>query len=375
MKVAFVVGGLPFGGIENQLLSMCSYLIKGSDIQPVVVNISGTGMLVDDFIKANIDYVNISNDLKSIKTYNVSTIFKLRKAFKEINPDLIHTMHFSANYFSRLASIGLNKPIITHIRSMTGERKAFRRFADKFLSRYTTMYLSVSEMVKDFVEERHNLAKVPNKVLYNFFDVEKLNFEHIEKTSFFDSDAKVIVFTGRLVKLKNVDKIIKSLPFVQKRFPESRLLIVGDGGLLTELKELAASLNISDSVVFTGYQKDVMSLLNISDVFAMPSEYEGFGNSHLEAMFVGLPAVISQNVPTKEFAQDAVVISDTAPEKLAEAFIEIFSDENLRKKMSFRAKEIAESFTLDNYIKKLTEIYKECLRTYSAEKNNVSTTT
>lgn len=359
MKVAFVIGGLPFGGIEVQLLEMASYMIRKGDIKPVVINISGTGMLMKDFQEAGIELINIFDDTDSLKTFKIGTLLALRKVFKEVNPDIIHTAHFSANYFARLASIGLGKPMVTHIHNIKSEKKAYRRVADKFLSKYTTQYLAVSEMVKEYVEREHSSAKIPCKVLYNFFDVSKLNFEKLDKSEYAPANSKVIVSTGRLVLQKNVDKIIKSMPFVLQEYPDAHLLIVGDGNLSDELKHLSSSLHLDGHVTFTGYRKDVMALLDISDIFVMPSEYEGFGNSHLEAMFMGLPAVISENVPTKEFASKAVVVCDTTPKSIAQGLLSILKDEKLYAEMSKKAKEVSKSFSLDSYINSMMDIYKE----------------
>jgi phosphatidylinositol alpha-1,6-mannosyltransferase len=116
------------------------------------------------------------------------------------------------------------------------------------------------------------------------------------------ADAPVVVCTARMVKRKGQDTLVKAWPSVVAQLPNARLLLVGDGPNRTSVERLAKSLEIQDSVIFTGALpwKEVPAFTDAGDVFAMPVrsrllglETEAFGIVFLEAAACGLPIVAS----------------------------------------------------------------------------------
>ncbi|SMO50363.1 Glycosyltransferase involved in cell wall bisynthesis [Balnearium lithotrophicum] len=357
MKVVFVVGGLPFGGIENLLFDVSKELIK-RNFRFKIINISGTGSKLQEFLNAGISIINLNKNLKTLKTYRLDTAFKLRKLLKEISPNIVHSMQFSADYFSRISSLSINTKIITHIHNIKREHRIERRIFNKFLSLRTNIFLSVSKEVYRIVEKEHNLFSKPHYILYNGVDFSKFKV----KTRFrLGSSFKYIVCVGRLVKQKNFDIAIKAFSLIEKELPNTKLLIVGEGNEKEKLKDLAKSLNLSNKVIFTGYRSDVPGILKQSHVLLMPSEYEGLGIAHLEAMYAGLPAVISPNVPSKEIASNCSFVVPINPKDIANAVKKLLSDENLYKELSEKAKETAKNYSIENYVNKLIDLYNGAL--------------
>jgi len=93
----------------------------------------------------------------------------------------------------------------------------------------------------------------------------------------------------------------------------------------------------------------------------MPSSYEGFPITHLEAMYAGLPAIISPYVPSKEVASECSLIVPIDPRKIANALDRLLTDENFYKKLSRKAIEIAQEFTIERYVDKLLNLYEDVL--------------
>src|SRR6185503_5168831 len=124
------------------------------------------------------------------------------------------------------------------------------------------------------------------------------------------SDAPVLLSVSRLFSWKGQRELVRSLALVKKRFPSVRALIVGEdepyvhGGSFTqELKQLAASLGVTDNVIFTGPRSDVAQIMAASDVYAMPSYEEPFGIVFLEAMAMKMPVVAVNNGGTPEVVE------------------------------------------------------------------------
>ena len=358
MKILFVVGGLPFGGIENLLFDI-SLELKKRDVKFSIINISGTGEKVKDFIKADLPVINLGNSKRSLKTFRLDTALKLRKLIVDFRPDIIHSMQFSADYFTRISSFGLSFPkIITHIQTIRKEKRLERQIFNKLLSYKTNIFLSSSKAIFNVVEKEHNMAGRPHYVLYNAINPSRFACKYeLPKSLMFSNKFKYVVCVGRLVKLKNFDVAIKAFALLEKKLPNVRLVIVGEGGERKRLETLIKNLNLKNKVILTGYVPNAFPIIERSHVFLMPSSFEGFPIAHLEAMYAGLPAVISPFVPSQEVASECSLVAPISPEDIANALYRLLSDEQLYRKFSLRAREIAQQFTIDKYVDKLLNLY------------------
>jgi len=363
IKVAYVIGGLPFGGVENWLLDLVLALRQGNDIIPYVLNLSGTGNLMPKFAAMGIDVICIGNDKKAINTHKLSTVLALRSKLRQIDPDVIHTLHFSGDYFGRLASLGLGKPVFTHLRNTKSERKGFRRIANKLLSYATTCYFSVSGQVAETVRKDHNVAGRPSYILYNAVDPKKLLVDPIDLGERYGLKGRVIIGVGRFVAQKNFDKLIKAFAILKESVQDVSLLLLGDGDQMAALKDLVGGLNLQGDVCMPGYtnNEDIPGHLKSSYLLAMPSQYEGLPITHVEALFCGLPAVISEHVPSLEIASEASLVCRTEVDDIADKLLTILNDPALHKQLSEAALAIAPRYSIGNYVTELVDYYSKFL--------------
>lgn len=108
-------------------------------------------------------------------------------------------------------------------------------------------------------------------------------------------ESQVIGYAGRIEKMKRLDLLLEGFSLVLTRHPQARLMIIGEGQLRPRLEALAASLGISQAVIWTGFRQDIPRLLAAMDVYVQPSANEGLSKAMLEAMAAGKP-VISTDV-------------------------------------------------------------------------------
>lgn len=115
-----------------------------------------------------------------------------------------------------------------------------------------------------------------------------------------------LITTSRLVFKNAVDDVIKSLSHLPKN---TKFLILGDGPLKDELKQLAKEQEVEDRVYFLGNidQEQMPKYLHVSDIFVRPSRSEGMGNSFIEAMAAGLPVIATQEGGIADFLFDPVL--------------------------------------------------------------------
>jgi glycosyltransferase involved in cell wall biosynthesis len=102
---------------------------------------------------------------------------------------------------------------------------------------------------------------------------------------------KRVITTARLSKEKGIDILIRAWGHVVSEEKESKLVIVGDGTLMDELKKLAECLGVGESIIFTGMVQNTTRYLIEADIFVLPSRAEGLSNALLEAMSYGLPCI------------------------------------------------------------------------------------
>ena len=110
-------------------------------------------------------------------------------------------------------------------------------------------------------------------------------------------DSFVIGHVGRFSQEKNHSFIVSLFSEIHERIPKSKLLLVGDGELLTDVEEEVQKRHIEESVIFTGNVDNVPDYYQVMDIFVLPSLYEGFSFVTLEAQAAGLPCLISTGVP------------------------------------------------------------------------------
>lgn len=357
MKVAYIVGGLPFGGIERWLYDLCTEFRENGLVQARVFNVSGTGDLMPEYLAAGIDVECLAHSTRALSTCRFDTTRILRRMLKAYAPDIIHTMHFTANYHGRIAALGLGIPVLVHLHNIKHERRFSRRVADKLLSCLTSQYLAVSEAVADLARTDHNLAGRPVQVLYNALMPERLDYAPLDLKEMYGLDSPVVIAVGRCVPQKNFDLLIRAAAILRDSGQSVSLVLVGEGPERPRLESLLSELKLSGQVVLTGFRSDVPAFLKAADIFVMPSDYEGFPIAHLEAMYCGLPAIVSEHVPSREIADGACILCKRDPEDIARKIAQLLSDDAMRTSMAGRARAVAQGHTMQAYALALYDIY------------------
>lgn len=130
----------------------------------------------------------------------------------------------------------------------------------------------------------------------------------------------VICSVCRLVEEKNLSILLKAFQQVVGRndsLYQYKLVIAGDGPLRTKLEACAIDLGIDKDVFFVGYTDKAENIFTISDMFVLPSTYEGFGHVHLEANACGIPVIGFKNNPPEILTASDEIICDGVNGKIA----------------------------------------------------------
>ncbi len=165
-------------------------------------------------------------------------------------------------------------------------------------------------------------------------------------------DKPTILYLGRLKKYKSIQHLISAFKIVKEKLPDARLMIVGTGDYLAELKSQAHSLGLDDSVEFPGFVPldNKLERMRKAHVGVLPSIREGWGLTNIECNAVGTTVVAADSPGLRDSVKDGVTgllypYSDI--ESLATKLLMILTDDKYRQKLEQDALKWAQSFDWD----------------------------
>lgn len=208
-------------------------------------------------------------------------------------------------------------------------------------------------------EKYWNEGKV--KILKNAIDLEKFAYVPEMRTKmrqqFGVEDKYVVGHVGRFAPQKNHTFLLDIFCEIKKQEKNAVLLLVGDGELRPEIEEKVKKLDLWDSVIFTGVRDDVGKLMQMMDVFVMPSLFEGLGIVLIEAQTAGLPCFTSENVVAKE-ARVTELLKFCSLEQQPVIWAKDILEKNARYTRMSQVEQVAKKgYDSNDAAKKLQEFY------------------
>jgi len=217
--------------------------------------------------------------------------------------DLLHVHyaipHASAAYMAKqiLKKKGKEIPVITTLHgtdiTLVGKDKTFEPVVTFSINESD----AITAVSNNLQKETYHNFKIEKEiqVIYNFVDTKRFSKKPLDafRKALAPNGEKIITHASNFRKVKRIKDVIDIFQGIHQKIP-SKLLMVGDGPDRPEAEEQCRKLNLCDDVRFLGKQHEMEEILAISDLFLLPSEYESFGLSALEAMAAGVP-VLSTN--------------------------------------------------------------------------------
>jgi L-malate glycosyltransferase len=160
-------------------------------------------------------------------------------------------------------------------------------------------------------------------------------------------DDFTLLFIGRVAVIKDLPTMLRAVAIAVEKLPNLKLWVVGDGPVRNDLEAIASQLGISGNVRFWGQQMDTARFYNAADAFIMSSVSEGVPMSLLQAMSVGLPAVLTDVGGMGEvirLSQSGLLSPVGDAQAMADSIVEIATNTSLRAEFSRRARSIYEEF-------------------------------
>ncbi len=341
IKISFVISGSEIGGTEKMVLLTAESLPPETFCPPVVFAIKGTGKFTEELNRKS-----IKNRVFNLKA-NPFKFIQLFRALKKESPDIIHSFLFYGNLAGRIAGRMLRTPaVISSQRSTDPWRTKLHWLADGFTSRWADMIISNSHAGKKVLEEKAGIPPEKIEVIPNGIAIEKAHTVYRRENFGIKTDERIVGTVGNLRSPKGHKHLVSAAPFILKRFPDVRFMIVGEGGLKQKLVQQAEIAGISEKFIFTGFIPDAAGVIELFDIFVFPSLWEGCPVSLLEAMAAGKPCAAFSVGDIPFIIEDGVsglLIPPESPEKLAEGIISLLEDKNRSVMMGEKAKKRVES--------------------------------
>ena len=341
MRIHFISDTLKGGGAERVLLLIAEYLSnKGYDIS-IITFFEGENYDISE----NIERIRLHDgSLKIHKLRNLKNLLKYYSK-KERRPDIVISFLPPASFVALLVAKYYNIKIICseHINHL---RKG--DFVTKFTRNFLYRYADWLTILTTF-DEPHYKSKGANTIVMP----NPCTFEPRNGT--IGTRSKVILAVGSLNRYhhKGFDNLINMISPLLKKNKDWTLKIVGSGDKgRTFLESLIEENQISDQLILTGYRSDVNALMQESDIFIMPSRFEGLPMVLIEAMSQGM-ACISYDCKTGPSdiitdGHNGVLIEDQNQDAMVEGMESLLADPEERDRIRNNAVKSVDKFSLAN---------------------------
>lgn len=250
----------------------------------------------------------------------------------------------------------------------------FKQVAIKLLKRADCV-IALTSTEKQYYKSKgiKRVYEIPNGVDLFYHEICEEKIESFDKAH--DYDKKKILFVGRMVENKNLEGIIKSLPYITKARNDILLYVVGSYTQHTsELEALAGRLGCGEHVrfFFNVSDSDLPYYYEVSDLVVLPSKYEAFGLVILESWAHKKPIVVSNRGGMGGIVSQGggIVMNTLEPKKWASTITNLMDDERRLKSLGLKGYELVlEKYTWKKVAKKLVQAYSDTLARRCAKIN------
>lgn len=314
---------------------------------------------------------------------DLKAVYALYRFLKKEQPLIVHTHTPKAGIVGMMAAYFARVPLRLHtvaglpLMEAWGIKRTLLNAVEKLTYRFANHVYPNSKGLYDFILSEKFTSQRKLKLLgkgstngidTNYFDPALFSSElvanHKKEWNIPENDF-VFVFVGRMVKDKGVNEMVAAFLSLQKKHPDTTLLLVGsfEDDLDPLQEETKQAIIANTKIVHAGFQKDVRPFLAVSNALVFPSYREGFPNVVLQAGAMGLPAIVSNINGCNEIVQNnynGIIIPVKNKDATYMAMLQLIEDQMLYSKLAQNAREtITINYSRDEMWHYLLDEYKE----------------
>lgn len=356
----------PYGGLQTHVYHLAKAISKTS-VETHIITFSDKN---EDYKmdNLNIHLIKRSARLPMLFTIPVDAKNVVNK-IKEIDPGIIHVQgtHYPYNYISR--ALPEKYPVIITVHGIMATEYKFNKglnciggfisyLLEKLAFKKAKNIIVCSDVMK---KEVNKLTDAKVYVMPNGVDCSEIDDINTLKTVKHPS----IIYMGLLESIKGVDILIKSINVVKKDILDIHLYIAGKGSQEENLRKLTKRLGLKSNIDFLGYisGEEKYSYFKAVDLCVVPSRYESFGITILEAMACGKPVIASDvgNIPSLVDENSGILFESENEKDIAQKIIYLLKNQDLQDRMSLNAEKRVKEFDWNKIALKTKKIYSELI--------------
>lgn len=364
-KILFVIPTLGGGGAEKVLVNLANKLDKAKycvEIKTLFSNSANKRFLNDGIAVSSIFGRQFKGNRIIFKLFSPEFLFK-----RLIKGEYDIIVSYLEGPGERIVG-GCTNPSTTLINWIHVEQHGFKTISSSYRStqefykcsnrfRFTAF---VSERIKELytsaVKLNHDCG-----VLYNTNDIDHILSKSTESIGHGILPDGVNLFSvGRLTEAKGFDRLIRAHHRIIAEGIPHNLIILGQGELENSLKQLATSLNVSETVKFLGFQPNPYKFLTHADAFICSSRREGFSTAVTEALILGIPVVSTKVSGATELIginDEYGILCDNSEEGVYQGMKKLLTTEGLLEKYKTLALKRGKEFSASKTTAKVEELF------------------
>ena len=290
--------------------------------------------------------------------------------------DLLHVHyaipHASAAYMAQqiLKDQGVEIPFVTTLHgtdiTLVGKDPSFEpviNFSINKSNRVTAVSENLKKETFELFDIKNNIEVIPNFICLKEY---KMDNNDYYKKRFAPNNEKVICHVSNFRKVKRIEDVIIAFEGISKEM-DVKLLLVGDGPERARLEQISRNSKFSKNIFFLGSLKSTKEVLNISDLFILPSSKESFGLSALEAMACGVPVIASDSGGIPEVilhGKSGLLNSVGDTYQMTKNALKLLSNDSLLDRFKTNAYQQAMKFDIEVILPKYEKLYEQCVDDY-----------
>ncbi len=298
--------------------------------------------------------------------FSLMPLYEAKKLIETNEIDILHCHLFRSQVFGLFMKLLWFKKLklVYHEHGEVFQKHLLYNFFILLARFFVNGYIAVSQVTKEKIMQVARVSAVQIKVIYNFI---RSNGSTIMQgaTSIIDKEKLtrpglkefVIGFAGRLSSEKGCKYLLDVLPSLSFNY---RVLIAGDGPLRESLSDIVRGLRLENRVTFLGYVEDMTSFFAAIDLLVVPSIFESFGLSAIEAQSASVPVLSSDVGGLIEIlndGSDCLLYKNEVKNDLQEKITLLMRNSDLRAKLVANGLINSRKFGVDTYINNLEQFY------------------